>query len=305
MKAITISERQRRNMETQTAVQSISATDIEQRKKVSRILREMAFTPIERSSDPLDIAGLWKLPETAEERDRLNRELDALVLSEWRARLSDQDRELLERWQPNSDSDDVPASVQKKYDAILVELAEEIGWPIFECVRVRRRLAWWCEQAANGDETATRFMEAVLGRVRVRRGKITGKITHGDWKLMKNLGVAELRDLKRLYRLEFGKRNRWPEYVEMCKWYRKTIAESPDKFPFWLKRLAPLTIAMEQAFVWRGGGNPARVRDLLRGEYSPSSMFDFVAGTSELMTQSTARRKISEAAKLSLKTSKQ
>jgi hypothetical protein len=182
----------------------------------------------------------------------------------------------------------------KQFDELLIQKAAVYGWSIRLSRFVEARYWQWLEEEEDGPELARRFDEAVRHRSLVRRGEIQGSIVEREWAEAKKNGVEELRRLMRQYKAEFNKRRRTPEFTETCEWYMKTIDESPKNFPFWWDNLEALLFALN----WARKNDPTRAERITLGLEGAAALFDLVAARSENLSESYARRMISETAKL-------
>jgi hypothetical protein len=182
----------------------------------------------------------------------------------------------------------------KQLDEFLIEKAEVFGWPIRLSRFAEARYIQWLEKEDDGVELARRFDEAIRQRALIRRGQAQGSITGRDWYDAKKDGVPELRRLMRQYKTTFNRRHSTPSFTETCEWFQKTIEESAESFPFWWENLEALLFTMD----WLRTNDKARANRIALGIEGPAALFDLVAAKSEGLSETYARRMISEAAKM-------
>jgi hypothetical protein len=254
-----------------------------------RDLLKCSRTPLDALKKPVvPITALREYPESAEERDSYgNRVSNWLLAVFWENRLSASESEMF-------GSSKMTPVMWKKFDELLIQQAGVLGWTIWMSRAVEKRYVQWLEEEKDGPELAQRFCEAIRRRALICRGRASGSIDTPLWCAAKKDAIPELRRLKRQYKAEFGKRRRTPSFDEAREWYRETIMESPGKFPLWWGWLESLLGTLD----WIKRNDPVRADSITAGTFGPAPLFDLVAARSENLSESYARRRISETAKL-------
>jgi hypothetical protein len=183
----------------------------------------------------------------------------------------------------------VQKQILRKLDEVLIEAATTLGWRLYCCPLAMRRISYWCDKSVDGLSLIKRFHKAIELGVSVNLGKASYPINDPQWYRTKQSAVKELKHLLALCREVFRAKNRPPEASEVCNWFKETVERLSSAMPYWRQNLAALLTYIEHDPYLCG-----RIASGLVSRREAPSIFDSVFAYGSNVTESHARKKISE-----------
>jgi hypothetical protein len=219
-----------------------------------------------------------------------------IVVQSLRQKLSPEEREILDsRMSLEGTPSPSPTEKQvlRKFDEVLIQEAETLGWRLYCCPLVMRRIVYWCDKSLSGLALLKRFHKAIELGVGVNLGETSFPINNPRWYRIKQTGAKELKYLLAQYREAVRGHNRAPGPPEICNWFKETVERVSSAVPYLSQNLSALLVGLENALK----NDPSFRMRMASGAVSTReapSLFDKIFSHGCNVTESYARKKISE-----------
>ena len=153
--------------------------------------------------------------------------------------------------------------VLNKFDDVLIEQAESLGWRMLESNMVIQRIAYWMDKDTRGIEKLEKFNESLEGNAKIGRGLQRHSFREQEWYQTRKDAFREVKALQRKMVSQFAAKNRIPNPTDAYSAIRAEVAASPSAYTYltanlrsFSEYLGPLT----PRFV-TGGMTPGAVLD--------------------------------------------
>jgi hypothetical protein len=150
-----------------------------------------------------------------------------------------------------------------RFDDVLIEQAESLGWRMLESNIVIQRIAYWMDKDPHGIEKLKKFNESLERNAKIGRGLQRHSFREQEWFQTRKDALREVKALQRKMVSQFAAKNRIPNHTEAYSAIRAEIAASPGAYTYltanrrsFSEYLGPLT----PRFV-TGGMTPGAVLD--------------------------------------------
>jgi hypothetical protein len=200
-------------------------------------------------------------------KDISRNELDQIITKElnevWSGLLTKPERQIspeLARNQRNA----IPVRALSKFDALILNQAETLGWRLFTSTRVLERLSLW-EQWPNGAELFMYLGRALAKASQIVQKRVLPPIDDPDLVSVQIHTTEELRGVLREMKAVLSvKRN--TSDTDILESFIRIVSESSPQFP-----LLAANVVRWQAFLEK---NPASIRSRMSAKRSaPASLF--------------------------------
>jgi len=176
----------------------------------------------------------WECPASDPQERRLRgNSLIAEMDNIFRGRLSRAEIDLWSRHDSDFALDPQETShLWDKFDHVLIEQAESLGWRIFESSGVLQRISHWMDKDPHGIEKLKRFSNNMERNAKIGRGLQRHSFTEQEWCQTRTNALGEVKALQRKLASQFATRNEMPNPTEACSVIRTEIATTPRGYKY-------------------------------------------------------------------------